>query len=203
MWQKEGVNSYCRKSIHTYSFVLYLSGLPNFVGLACKYSMLDCIWNSKITLLLSIESRFELKSCSIQFRANLKFFSNFIYLGRLDTYETCKIAREENGRGPKPGEENYPSGGWWMVQCDGTGWCKPCSTRNQVYVHRCGQCEASKDAPCTGTGKEKNLKTFKYIPVYFEERDSEDFLIHLYIFLGSILLETFRTFCILRRKRIH
>ena len=45
----------------------------------------------------------------------------------------------------------YPQNDWFFLHCSPDGpWCKPCAERNLVYNAKCGQCEATREGPCTG-----------------------------------------------------
>jgi len=48
----------------------------------------------------------------------------------------------------------YSAKGWFFLHCSPDGpWCKPCATKTLVYNPSCGQCESSRDGPCTGPRK--------------------------------------------------
>lgn len=45
----------------------------------------------------------------------------------------------------------YAAKGWFFLHCAPDGnWCKPCAVPSLVYNPTCGQCERSRDGPCTG-----------------------------------------------------
>jgi len=52
----------------------------------------------------------------------------------------------------------YPSNDWFFLHCSDDGpWCKPCAEKYLVFNPKCGQCEKTKDGPCTGPRKYINL----------------------------------------------
>jgi len=67
-------------------------------------------------------------------------------------------------------KDMYPANHWFFLHCSPDGpWCKPCATRGLVYNAKCGQCEQTKDGPCTGEGEcfEELLTFFKRLSVDF------------------------------------
>lgn len=62
-----------------------------------------------------------------------------------------------------PSIRNMHAGhGWFFLHCaPGNGWCKPCATKNLEYNPNCGQCEVSRDAPCSSD--RESLKTLLYL----------------------------------------
>ena len=74
-------------------------------------------------------------------------FQNTGHLGNTAFKNICK--------GLKKGiKDMYPSNNWYFIHCSEDGpWCKPCAEQFLVYNPKCGQCEQTKDGPCTGPSK--------------------------------------------------
>ena len=88
-------------------------------------------------------------------RMSLKFLSihtqsyyTIQIIGRAQPSECAERANNPSVRNMHAGH------GWYFLHCAaGNAWCKPCATKGLVYNPTCGQCEASRDGPCSSDRK--------------------------------------------------
>ena len=77
--------------------------------------------------------------------------SFILYAGKLN--RPAAMLCRQLAKGTRGIRDMYPSNDWFFLHCSEDGpWCKPCSERSLVYNAKCGQCETTRDGPCTGPG---------------------------------------------------